>query len=69
MTRSAVTRPSLSALLSPDELRQLAEAHFGTAMRTGNDPERRRLLAFADTLIDLAETKELLLRYERRLLH
>jgi hypothetical protein len=35
--------------------------------RTGSAPERRCMLAFADTLIDLAETKKLLLHYERRL--
>jgi hypothetical protein len=62
-----MARPARSALLSPDELRQLAEVHFATAMRTGNNPERLRLLAFADTLIHLAETKQLLRRYERRL--
>jgi len=64
-----MARPALSALLSPDELTQRAEAHFAEAIRTESDPERRRMLALADTLIDLAETKELLLRYERRLLH
>jgi hypothetical protein len=56
----------LGALLSPDELRQLAEAHVAEARRVHNDSERHRLLACADTLIDLAETKTLLLHYEQR---
>ncbi len=62
-----MARPALSALLSPDELTQRAEAHFAEAIRTESDPERRRMLALADALIDLAETKRLLLHYQRRL--
>jgi hypothetical protein len=38
-------------------------------LRTERGPERLRVLTFADTLIDLAETKKLLQRYERRLLN
>ena len=60
--------PALSVLLSPDELKQLAQVHFARAMRTERGPERLRMLAFADTLIDVAETKLLLLHCERRLL-
>jgi hypothetical protein len=56
-----------SARLSPDELRQLARAHLAEAKRHDNEQEQRRMLALADTLIDLAETKTLLLHYERRL--
>jgi hypothetical protein len=66
---SAMARPALSALLSPDELRELADAHVALAMRTERGPERLRILTFADALIDLAETKKLLLRYERWLLN
>jgi hypothetical protein len=69
MRMSAMARPALSALLSPDELQQLAEIHIALAMRTEGGPERLSILTFADTLIDLAETKKLLLRYERRLLN
>ena len=64
-----MARPALSARLSPDELKQLAETHIAQAMRTERGPERLRILTFADALIDLAETKKLLLRYERRLLN
>jgi hypothetical protein len=69
MRMSAMARPALSALLSPDELKQLAEIHIALAMRTEGGPERLSILTFADTLIDLAETKTLLLRYERQLLN
>ena len=64
-----MTLTAPSALLSPDELRQLAEAHCAEAMRTENHSERHRMLAFADTLIDLAEAKRLVLHYGRRLLN
>ncbi len=67
MRRSATARPALSALLSPDELKQLARARFAEAMLTESVPERLRVMAFAGTLLDLADTKTLLLRYERRL--
>jgi hypothetical protein len=66
---SAIARPALSALLGPDELRELADAHVALAMRTERGPERLRILTFADALIDLAEAKKLLLRFERRLLN
>jgi hypothetical protein len=65
----AMARPVVSALLTPDELKRLAEIHIALAMQTEGGPERLSLLTFADTLIDLAETKKLLLRYERRLLN
>ena len=55
--------------MSPDELRELAEAHVVLAMRTERGAERLRILTFADALIEVAETKKLLLRYERRLLN
>jgi hypothetical protein len=64
-----MARSALSALLSPDELQELAQTHVARALRTERGPERLRVLTFADTLIDLAETKKLLQRYERRLLN
>jgi hypothetical protein len=64
-----VARPALSASLSPDELTRLAETQFAQAKRTAVGPERLRILTFADTLIHLAETKKLLLHYERWLLN
>ena len=68
-TRTATTRTALSARLTPDELKQLAETHIAQAKRTERGPERLRILAIAETLIDLAETKKLLRRYEQRLLN
>jgi hypothetical protein len=62
-------RSALSASLSPDELKRLAENHMARANRTDVGPERHRMLAFADVLVDVAETKKLLLHYERRLLN
>jgi len=62
MRISATARPASRALLSPDELRELAEAHVVLAMRTARGAERLRILTFADALIDVAETKKLLLR-------
>jgi hypothetical protein len=61
--------PALSTLLSPDELKRLAENHLARAKQAEVGPERLRMLAFADTLVDVAETKKLLLHYERRLLN
>jgi hypothetical protein len=61
--------PALSARLSTDELKQLAETHMAQAKRTEFGPERLRILTIAETLIDLAEKKKLLRRYERRLLN
>jgi hypothetical protein len=61
---SAMARPTLSSLLSPDELTKLAET-----MQIETGPERLRVLTVADALINLAEIKKLLLKYERRLLN
>jgi hypothetical protein len=66
---SAMARPSFSAHLDPDELKKLAESQIAEAMRAETEPERLRVLTFADALMDLAEIKKLLLRYERRLLN
>ena len=61
--------PALSSLLSPDELTKLAEAQIAEAMQIETGPERLRVLTVADALINLAEIKKLLVRYERRLLN
>jgi len=66
---SSMARPAFSAHLSPDELKELAEAQIAEAMRLETGPERLRVLTVADALINLAEVKKLLLDYERRLLN
>lgn len=66
---SSMASPAFSAHLSPDELKQLAEAQIAEAMRLKTGPERLRVLTVADALINLAEVKKLLLDYERRLLN
>ena len=66
---SAMARPTLSSLLSPDELTKLAEAQIAEAMQIETGPERLRVLTVADALINLAGIKKLLLKYERRLLN
>jgi hypothetical protein len=74
ISRPSVSRPvmrtsALSARLSPDELRKLAERQMALAGGTEPGPERLRILTMAETLIDLAEAKKLLRHYERRLLN
>ena len=64
-----MARPTLSSLLSPDELTKLAEAQIAEAMQIETGPERLRVLTVADALINLAGIKKLLLKYERRLLN
>jgi hypothetical protein len=64
-----MARPALSSQLSPDELKKLAETQIAQAMGIETGPERLRVLTVADALMNLAEIKELLLRYERRLLN
>ena len=64
-----MARPTLSTHLSPDELRKLAETQIAQAMQIETGPERLRILTVADALMNLAEIKELLLQYERRLLN
>ena len=67
---SAMAKPALiSSQLSPDELKQLAETRIAEAMRLEAGPERLRLLTVADALMNLAEIKKRLLKYERRLLN
>jgi hypothetical protein len=69
MATPASTRFLSKSQLSPDELKKLAEAQIAEAMRIEEGPERLRVLTVADALINLAEIKKLLLKYERRLLH
>jgi hypothetical protein len=69
MRTFAMARPALSTILTPDELKELAEAQIAQAKRIKKGPERLRILTFADALINLAEIKKLLLDYERRLLN
>jgi hypothetical protein len=64
-----MARPTLSTHLSPHELRKLAETQIAQAMQIETGPERLRILTVADALMNLAEIKELLLQYERRLLN
>ena len=64
-----MARPALRTHLSPDELRKLAETQIAQAMQIETGPERLRILTVADALMNLAEIKKLLLRYERRLLN
>ena len=64
-----MARPALSAHLNPDELKELAETQTAQAMRIARGPERLRVLTVADALMNLAEIKKLLLKYELRLLN
>ena len=64
-----MVRPGLSAHLNPDELKQLAEAQIAQATQIEPGPERLRILTVADALMNFAEIKKLLLKYERRLLN
>ena len=64
-----MARPALGAHLSPDELKQLAETQIARAAQIEKGPERLRVLTVADALMNLAEIKPLLLKYERRLLN
>ena len=61
--------PAFSSQLSPDELKRLAETQIAEAMRIENGPERLRVLTVAGALMNLAEIKKLLLKYERRLMN
>lgn len=66
---STMARPAFSSQLSPDELKKLAETQIAQAMQIETGPERLRVLTVADALMNLAEIKKLLLKYERRLLN
>lgn len=64
-----MTKASFSASLSPDRLKQLAEAELARAGRIKSEDERLRRLALANALTNLAEIKRLMLDYERRLVN
>jgi hypothetical protein len=64
-----MARPAFGSRLSPGELQKLAEAQMAEAMRIEAGPERLRVLTVADALMNLARIKQLLLKYERRLLN
>jgi hypothetical protein len=66
---STMARPALSSHLSPDELKKLAETQISQAMQIETAPERLRVLTVADALMNLAEIKTLLVKYERGLLN
>ncbi len=59
----------LNTLMSPDEMKQLANAQVARAKRIKDGPERLRMLTLADAMTNLAEIKKRLLNYERRLLN
>ena len=59
----------LNTLMSPDEMKQLANAQASRAERIKDGPERLRMLTLADAMTNLAEIKRRLLNYERRLLN
>jgi hypothetical protein len=59
----------VSPALTPVQLNKLAEAHIAQAARIECGDERLRVLTRADALKNLAEIKNLLLEYERRLLN
>lgn len=69
MARPVSTRSASSSRLSPDELKQLAETQIARAMQIETGPERLRVLTIAGTMMHLAEIKQRLLKYERRLLN
>jgi hypothetical protein len=60
---------SLSTLTSPHEMKQLASAQAARAKRIKDGPERLRILTLADAMTTVAEIKQRLLKYERRLLN
>ena len=62
-------KTSISAALSPDQLKQLAETEVAKTKRIKSGDERLRRLRLADALNNLADIKRLLLEYERRLLN
>jgi hypothetical protein len=58
-----------NSLLTPDQLRKLADEQVTHATRISNGPARLRILTYADALNNLADIKKLLMDYERRLLN
>ena len=66
---SAMAKPAFSSELSPAELKKLAETQMAEAMQIETGPERLRVLTVAEALMNLAEIKKRLLKYQRRLLN
>jgi hypothetical protein len=66
---SAMARPAFSNELSPADLKKLAETQMAEAMQIETGPERLRVLTVAEALMNLAEIKKRLLKYQRRLLN
>ncbi len=64
-----MAKPALSSQLSPDGLRRLAETRTAEAMRIEAGPEQLTALTIAEALMNLAEIKERLLKYQRRLMN
>jgi hypothetical protein len=64
-----MARPALRYSFEPRRAEKLAETQIAQAMQIETGPERLRILTVADALMNLAEIKKLLLRYERRLLN
>jgi hypothetical protein len=64
-----MARPASSAHLNPDELKKLAETQIARALQIKKGSERLRVLTVADVLMNLAEIKTLLVKYERQLLN
>ncbi|MGZ5876472.1 MAG: hypothetical protein ACXWKP_30790 [Bradyrhizobium sp.] len=60
---------ALNSRLGPDELKKLAETQTAQAMQIEAGPERLRVLTLADAVMNLAEIKKMLLKYERWLLN
>jgi hypothetical protein len=65
---SAMAR-AVSSQMSPDELKKLAATQMARAMRIETGPERLRVLTIAGAIMNLAEIKQRLLKYQRRLLN
>ncbi len=65
----STSRNRFSPVLSPDQLKELADIEAAQARRIKSGDERLRRLALADAVTNLAEIKRLLLDYERRLLN
>ena len=64
-----MARQASSAHLNPDELKKLAETQIARALQIKKGSERLRVLTVADVLMNLAEIKTLLVKYERQLLN
>jgi len=64
-----MVRLAFNSRLGPDELKELAQIQVAMAMRIEPGPDRLRVQTIADALVNLAEIKGLLSKYERRSLN